>query len=134
VPTAVLAAPMIPGLNDMEMESLLEAAHRAGARSGGYVLLRLPHELRDMFTAWLEQHVPDRAKHVLALIRQTRAGRLNDSRFHDRFRGSGAYADLLRQRFNRISRKLGMDERTPLDATQFRPPAAAAQEAQLSLF
>ena len=132
VPTGVLAAPMIPGLNDMELESLLEAAHKAGARSGGYVLLRLPHELRDMFTAWLEQHVPDRARRVLALIRETRAGKLNDSRFHDRFRGSGAYADLLRQRFDRISRKLGLDERTPLDATQFRPPAA--QEAQLSLF
>ena len=132
VPAGVLAAPMIPGLNDMELESLLEAAHKAGARSGGYVLLRLPHELRDMFTAWLEQHVPDRARRVLALIRETRAGKLNDSRFHDRFRGSGAYADLLRQRFDRISRKLGLDERTPLDATQFRPPAA--REAQLSLF
>ena len=132
VPTAVLAAPMIPGLNDMEMEKLLEAAHRAGARSAGYVLLRLPLELRDMFTAWLEQHVPDRARRVLALIRETRAGALNDSRFHDRFRGSGPYAQLLRQRFDRISRKLGMDERTPLDATQFSPPMA--QGAQMSLF
>jgi DNA repair photolyase len=133
VPTGVLAAPMIPGLNDMELESLLEAAHQAGARSAGYVLLRLPLELRDMFTAWLEQHVPDRAKRVLALIRQTRAGRLNDSRFHDRFRGSGAYADLLQKRFDRVIRKLGMEERTPLDVTQFRPPAAAV-ERQLSLF
>jgi DNA repair photolyase len=128
----VLAAPMIPGLNDMEMEKLLEAAHRAGARSAGYVLLRLPLELRDMFTAWLEQLVPDRARRVLALIRETRAGALNDSRFHDRFRGSGPYAQLLRQRFDRISRKLGMDERTPLDATQFSPPMA--QGAQMSLF
>ncbi|HYZ63528.1 MAG TPA: PA0069 family radical SAM protein [Acetobacteraceae bacterium] len=132
VPTGVLAAPMIPGLNDAEMEHLLEAAHRAGARSGGYVLLRLPHELREMFTAWLEEHVPDRARRVLALIRETRAGALNDSRFHDRFRGRGAYADLMSQRFTRISRKLGLEERTPLDASQFRPPAA--QEAQLSLF
>ena len=132
VPTGVLAAPMIPGLNDAEMEAIIEAAHRAGARSAGYVLLRLPHELREMFTAWLNEHVPDRARHVLALIRETRAGALNDSRFHDRFKGSGAYADLLHQRFTRLRRKFALEERTPLDATQFRPPTA--REPQLSLF
>jgi DNA repair photolyase len=132
VPTGVLAAPMIPGLNDAEMEAIIEAAHRAGARSAGYVLLRLPHELREMFTAWLNEHVPDRARHVLALIRETRAGALNDSRFHDRFKGSGPYADLLHQRFARLRRKFALEERTPLDPTQFRPPTA--QEPQLSLF
>ncbi len=132
VPTGVLAAPMIPGLNDAELESIVTAAHRAGARSAGYVMLRLPLELREMFTAWLHEHVPDRARRVLALIRETRAGALNDSRFHDRFKGSGPYADLLHQRFDRLRRKLGLEERTPLDATQFRPPAA--QEAQLALF
>jgi DNA repair photolyase len=132
VPTGVLAAPMIPGLNDAEMEAIIEAAHRAGARSAGYVLLRLPHELREMFTAWLNEHVPDRARHVLALIRETRAGALNDSRFHDRFKGSGPYADLLHQRFARLRRKFALEERAPLDPTQFRPPTA--QEPQLSLF
>ena len=132
IPTGVLAAPMIPGLNDAEMESILEAARRAGAGSAGYVLLRLPLELREMFTAWLEEHVPDRAKHVLALIRQTRAGALNDSRFHDRFRGSGPYAGMLHQRFERARRKLQMSERSPLDASQFRPPAEPAR--QLTLF
>ena len=132
VPTGVLAAPMIPGLNDAEMEAIIEAAHQAGARSASYVLLRLPLELREMFTAWLHEHVPDRARRVLALIRETRAGALNDSHFHDRFKGSGPYADLLHQRFGRLRRKFAMEERTPLDPTQFRPPAA--REPQLSLF
>ncbi len=132
VPTGVLAAPMIPGLTDAEMESIVEAAHRAGARSAGYVLLRLPLELRDMFIAGLNEHAPDRARRVLALIRETRAGALNDSRFHDRFKGSGPYSDVLHQRFARLRRKLALEERTPLDASQFRPPAA--KEAQLTLF
>lgn len=132
IPTGVLAAPMIPGLNDAEMESILEAAHRAGARSAGYVLLRLPLELREVFAAWLEEHVPDRARRVLALIRQTRSGALNDSRFHDRFKGTGPYAGMLHQRFERLRGKLQLSERTPLDATQFRPPAA--QQQQLTLF
>ena len=81
VPAGVLAAPMIPGLNDAEMEAIIEAAHRAGARSAGYVLLRLPLELREMFTAWLQEHVPDRARRVLALIRETRAGALTTAAF-----------------------------------------------------
>ena len=132
IPTGVLAAPMIPGLNDAEMESILEAAHRAGARSAGYVLLRLPLELREMFAAWLEEHVPDRARRVLGLIRETRAGALNDSRFHDRFRGSGPYAGMLHQRFERMRRKLDMTERRPLDASQFQRPNAP--ERQLVLF
>lgn len=132
IPTGVLAAPMIPGLNDAELESILEAAHRAGARSAGYVLLRLPLELREMFAAWLEEHVPDRARRVLSLIRETRAGALNDSRFHDRFKGTGPYAGMLHQRFERVRRKLGLTERTPLDPTQFRPPVAPRR--QLDLF
>ncbi len=132
VPAGVMAAPMIPGLNDAEMESILEAAHKAGARQAAYVLLRLPHELRDMFTAWLEEHVPDRARHVLSLIRETRAGALNDSRFHDRFKGQGPYADLLAQRFHRATRKLGFGERKMLDPTRFRAPTP--EPAQLSLF
>ncbi len=132
IPTGVLAAPMIPGLNDAELESILESAHRAGARSAGYVLLRLPLELREMFAAWLEQHVPDRARRVLSLIRETRSGALNDSRFHDRFKGTGPYAGMLHQRFERMRRKLQLTERTPLDATQFRAPSAPQR--QLALF
>jgi DNA repair photolyase len=127
VPAAVLAAPMIPGLNDAELEHILDAAHRAGARHAGYVLLRLPLELRDMFTAWLNQHVPDRARRVLALVRQTRAGALNDSRFGQRFVGEGAYADLLAQRFERAKRQLGFGGRERLDSSLFRVPGRAEQ-------
>ena len=131
VPAGVLAAPMIPGLNDMELEGILRAARRHGAQHAGYVLLRLPHELRDVFTAWLQEHVPDRARRVLALIRQTRAGDLNDSRFGQRFSGAGDYADLLAQRFGRVLRQLGFRTREGLDITQFRRPAQAGE--QLSL-
>jgi DNA repair photolyase len=137
VPAGVLAAPMIPGLNDAELEKILEAAAAAGARHAGYILLRLPLELRQMFDAWLQTHFPDRARHVLSLIRQTRAGELNDSRFHHRFTGHGPYADLLGQRFDKASRRLGFDEaRTPLDCTRFAVPGAVASvaPAQMSLF
>ncbi len=136
VPVGVLAAPMIPGLNDCEMEKILEACSRAGARHAGYVLLRLPHELREMFEAWLATQFPDRAKHVLSLIRQTRAGSLNDSRFHHRFGGNGVYADLLLRRFTRAAREWGLDEsREGLDAMSFAVPgASAASDRQMSLF
>lgn len=136
VPAGVLAAPMIPGLNDAEMEKILEAASRAGARFAGYVLLRLPHELREMFEAWLNTHYPDRAKHVLSLVRETRSGALNDSRFGHRFMGSGPYADLLLRRFTRAARQWGLDEsREGLDATRFAVPGAKdAAEQQMSLF
>ena len=124
VPTGVLAAPMIPGLNDPELERIMDEAHKAGARHAGYTLLRLPLELRDMFTAWLEEHVPDRARRVLALIRETRSGQLNDSRFGQRFTGEGAYAGLLAQRFHRARRRLGFEARDVLDASRFRVPTA----------
>ena len=84
-----------------------------------------------MFAAWLDEHVPDRARRVLALIRETRAGELNDSRFHHRFTGAGAYADLLAQRFGRASRRLGFLGRDGLDATQFQRPVLVGD--QLSL-
>lgn len=124
VPAGVLAAPMIPGLNDPELERILNAGHRAGARNAAYVLLRLPHELGDMFTAWLNEHMPDRARRVLALIRETRAGALNDSRVGQRFTGQGAYADVLAQRFERASRQLGFGGRDMLDASRFARPGA----------
>ncbi len=137
VPTGVLAAPMIPGLNDAELERILEACSRAGAGHAGYVLLRLPHELRDMFQAWLTEHMPDRARHVLSLIRETRGGALNDSRFHDRFTGQGPYAELLARRFARAARQWGFAERDlhRLDCSQFAAPVVAGMaESQLSLF
>ena len=101
-----VTAPMIPGLNDAEMEKIIEAAARAGARHAGYVLLRLPHELRQMFEDWLATHFPARARHVLSLIRETRSGALSDARFHHRFAGQGVYADLLLRRFTRATQGL----------------------------
>ncbi len=135
IPVGVLAAPMIPALNDAEMERILEAASRAGARWGGYILLRLPHELKQIFEDWLNQHFPDRAKHVLELIRETRAGALNEAKFGQRFSGTGVYADLLARRFERAAKQWGLDNRDKLDVTRFAAPAIAGMaEAQLSLF
>lgn len=138
VPVAVLAAPMIPGLNDAELERILEAAAKAGAGLAGYVLLRMPLEIKQLFADWLHTHFPDRARHVLELIRQTRAGALNDSHFGQRFTGTGAYADLLAKRFNRAARQWGLDKRTELDRTRFAVPGAALrvgmEATQMSLF
>jgi DNA repair photolyase len=119
------------------MERILEASSRAGARHAGYVLLRLPLELREMFESWLHTHFPNRAGHVLSLIRKTRAGALNDPRFHHRFSGQGVYADLLKQRFERAARQFGFGEvRTSLDCDRFAVPtgATAAVPGQMSLF
>jgi DNA repair photolyase len=135
VPAGVLAAPMIPGLNDAELEKIIERSARAGAKHGGYVLLRLPHELRQMFEAWLGTHYPDRARHVLALIRETRAGQLNDARFHDRFVGHGPYADLLAKRFERAARQWGLVARDKLETGLFAVPGSEpVADGQLALF
>lgn len=123
VPAGVLAAPMIPGLNDAELERILEAAASAGATSAAYVLLRLPNELRELFTEWLKTHYPERAARVLALIRETRAGKLNDPRFGTRFSGEGVYAATLARRFEIAARRLGLDgPRVGLDCSAFIPP------------
>jgi DNA repair photolyase len=136
VPAGVMVAPMIPGLNDAEMEKIVETASRAGARHAAYVLLRLPHELRQMFEDWLAVHFPDRAKHVLSLVRETRGGALNDARFHHRFSGQGVYADLLLRRFTRAVKQWGLDEaREGLDCSKFAVPADRVPAvAQMSLF
>ncbi|MCA3281111.1 MAG: PA0069 family radical SAM protein [Roseomonas sp.] len=133
VPTAILAAPMIPAVNDMELEKLLEQGAAAGATSAGYVLLRLPLEIKQLFEEWLARHMPDRAARVLSLIRQTRGGALYDSRFGQRQTGSGPYAELLAQRFAVAIRRLGLEKRGggtgALDCTRFAVPGA-----QMSLF
>ena len=140
IPVGVLAAPMIPGLNDCELERILEAAHAAGARQANYSLLRLPLELQEMFETWLHQHHPRRARHVLNLIRETRAGALNDSRFGHRFRGQGVYADMLSQRFARIARRLGMTDGVKLETEHCQRPAPSlgagrhGTAAQMTLF
>ena len=135
VPTGILTAPLIPGLNDAEMEKLLETGARAGARHASFVLLRLPQELGQIFEAWLREHFPDRAQHVLSLIRDTRGGALNDPRFGHRFTGQGPYADMLLRRFQRAARQWGLDDsREGLDRTRFAVPEdeEEAREPQLS--
>ncbi|HZF30474.1 MAG TPA: PA0069 family radical SAM protein [Gammaproteobacteria bacterium] len=124
VPTGVMAAPMIPALNDHELEAILERAAECGARSAGYVLLRLPHEVKALFEEWLREHYPDRAEHVLSLIRQMHGGALYDSTFHNRQRGAGPFAQLLRARFERARRTHGLDRETSLNTSLFRRPAA----------
>jgi DNA repair photolyase len=121
---------MIPMINDMELEHLLEAARDAGACSAGYVLLRLPLEIAELFEQWLQAHFPERAVHVMSLIRQSRGGKNYDSRFGSRMRGEGPFADLLAQRFRLARRKLSLDRRDSedLDCSLFCPPGA-----QLSL-
>ena len=109
IPCGVMTAPMIPGLNDAEMEKLLEAAWDAGARRAGYVLLRLPHEIKDLFAEWLWAHYPMKAEHVLSLIKGTRGGKLNDPNFGSRMRGEGRYAELIKQRFALATKRLGFN-------------------------
>ena len=134
VPVAVMFAPVIPALNDDEMENVLEATADAGAETAGYVLLRLPLELGELFTSWLNTHVPERAGHVLSLIRQMRGGRLNDPNFGSRFSGGGPYAEMLAQRFNRAVRQHNLADRFSLDSSKFQAPKAEPQTRQLSLF
>jgi DNA repair photolyase len=125
---------VIPGITDHEMEDILGAAREAGATCAAYVLLRLPHELKGLFREWLGEHHPDRAKHVMSLINQTRGGKDYDSQFGVRMRGTGPYAELLRTRFELAKRKLGFEsssDRHELNTALFRRPGAA--EAQLTL-
>ncbi len=133
IPTSVNAAPMIPGLNDAALESILEAAADAGAWSSAYIMIRLPGEVAGLFQEWLETHFPQRAAHVMSLIRQTRDGKEYDSRFGFRMRGTGQYADLLHRRFQLCRRRLGLNRPFPeLRCDLFKPPAKAGD--QLSLF
>ena len=125
VPVGVLVAPVIPAITDHEIEDILSASKDAGASRAGYVLLRLPHELKIIFREWLAQHYPDRAKHVMSLINQSRGGKDYDSQFGTRMRGTGPYAELLRTRFDLAKRKLGFagaEERYELNTQLFRPP------------
>src|ERR1700734_4204409 len=125
IPVGVLVAPVIPAITDHEMEDILAAAKEAGAGSAGYVLLRLPHEVKILFREGLGGANPDRAKHVMSLINQTRGGKDYDSKFGQRMRGTGAYAELLRTRFELARRRCGFDsahDRHDLNVSLFRPP------------
>jgi DNA repair photolyase len=124
VPTGVMVAPVIPAVNDHELEAILAAAAAAGARRAGWILLRLPLEVAALMEEWLAAHRPLAAARVMSLVRDARGGRANDPRFGHRMRGHGAYAELLARRFATAARRLGLaHEAEPLDATQFRPPS-----------
>jgi len=130
IPTAVNVAPVIPALTDHEMETILAEAAQRGATSAGWILVRLPYEVKDLFDDWLAQHAPGRRDHVLSLLRQSRRGRLNDPSFGGRFRGEGPYAELLAQRFQLATRRLGLDRsaRPTLRSDLFtRPPRPGDQ-------
>jgi DNA repair photolyase len=124
IPTGVLTAPMIPALNDNELEQILDRVKTAGAISAGYVLLRLPLELKPLFKEWLEENFPGKAAHVLSLVAQTHGGRLYDSTWSKRMTGTGPYADMLQLRFDRACRRLGLNQRMTrtLDTALFSPP------------
>jgi DNA repair photolyase len=133
IPTAIFASPMIPAINDMELERILDAGKAQGAISAQMILLRLPGEVRDVFREWLLRHFPDRVRHVLSLVRDTRGGRDNDPRFGSRMTGEGPYATLLRQRFEKARERLDLDAKLPpLRADLFEPPQLESR--QMTLF
>jgi DNA repair photolyase len=125
IPVGVFTSPLIPAINDREMEKVLETAAAVGARFAGYVVLRLPLEVRDLFVEWLEKHFPLRAKHVMSLVQQMRHGRDYDSTFGTRMKGSGVYSDLIAQRFKVATARLGLNtDRAGMSTQLFRPPIA----------
>lgn len=135
VPTGVMVAPVIPALTDHELEAILDAAADAGAGSAAYVVLRLPYEVKDLFREWLTQHYPDRARHVMSVVRSLRGGRDNDPRFGTRMRGEGPFAELLRARFELACRRLGLGGARvrPLATGHFRPPPGESDQLRLDL-
>ncbi len=131
VPVGVLVAPVIPMVTDKDLEHILEAAREAGAQSAGYVLLRLPHELKQVWREWLQLHYPDRAAHVMSLIRQMRGGRDYDSAFGRRMRGEGPFADLIAMRFAKARARLGYTRLPVGDVSKFVPPRARSPQGEL---
>jgi DNA repair photolyase len=132
IPAAVMVAPVIPGLNDMEMERILERAASIGVKNAGYVLLRLPLEIGDLFTEWLKANCPDRASRVLSLMRSTRGGKLYDAKWGERMGGHGPYAWMIGRRFELAAKRLGLNENSvELRTDLFTPPSLPGQ--QLSL-
>ena len=133
IPVTVLVAPIIPAINEAEIETILERTHAAGAREAGYVLLRLPLEIKDIVSDWLITNHPGKARHVLSLIRSTRNGKDYDARWGDRMVGSGPYAWMIGRRFEMAAAKIGFNkQRRKLRTDLFTPPKPATE--QLSLF
>jgi DNA repair photolyase len=142
VPCGVMVAALIPGLNDKTLEHVLEAAAQAGAAEAAYVIMRLPNELKDLFREWLAEHYPQRATHVMSIVRDLRGGKDNDPRFGARMTGTGNYAELIEKRFDIACRKFGLNAReaprgrAELDCSRFRPPQPAGKpgNGQMTLF
>ena len=132
IPVSVLVAPIIPAVNDAEIETILTRAFAAGAREAGYVMLRLPLELRDLFSEWLLTHYPDKARHVLSLVRGAREGKLYDPGFGKRMTGVGPYAWMIGRRFEMAAARLGFGAGAKLRCDLFQPPRRSAE--QLVLF
>jgi DNA repair photolyase len=133
IPVSVLVAPIIPALNDHEIEAILEAAHAAGAREAGWVMLRLPYEVKALVRDWLVEHEPGRARHVMSLIRAMRDGKDYDAAFGKRMSGEGPYAWMIGRRFQAAMKRFGyLTTRTKLDVSKFARPQRAGD--QLSLF
>ncbi len=132
IPTAVMVAPIIPAINDVEIEAILSRAQALGARDAGYVLLRLPLEVGELFAEWLRAHYPGKLKHVLSLMRASREGKLYDAKFGARMTGSGPYASIIRRRFEAAVARLGLGRsRVPLRCDLFQPPARVGEQLQL---
>jgi DNA repair photolyase len=132
VPTTVLVAPIIPALNDSEIEAILARAYAAGAREAGYVMLRLPLEVESLFTEWLLKHFPDRCRHIMTIIRSSHEGKAYDSTWGKRMKGSGPYAWMTGRRFEMAATRLGFNQkRTKLRMDLFKRPAGAQEQLQL---
>jgi DNA repair photolyase len=133
VPVGVIVAPVIPAINDKELEAILTESAQHGAHSATYILLRLPREVKDIFVEWIQHYYPQKAKHVLSLIAQTRGGKLYDSNFHNRMSGQGVFSDMIAQRFKLVCNRLGlvMDKKEKLNCQLFHP---GRSQGQMSLF
>jgi DNA repair photolyase len=126
VTVGVLAAPVIPQLNDRDLEAILEAAAAHGARHAGWIMLRLPREVAPLFRDWLDAHYPLRADHVMSIVQQLRGGQDYDAQFGTRMRGTGPFAELIEKRFDLACKRLGLTrDRAPLDISRFHPPVEA---------
>ncbi|MGZ8260287.1 MAG: PA0069 family radical SAM protein, partial [Caldimonas sp.] len=134
-PVGVSVSPIIPFVNEPEIERILETAAAAGATAAFGIVLRLPWEVNPLFQRWLDQHFPDRAARVMARVREMRGGSDYDARFGSRMRGEGVWAELIAQRLAKAKRRFGLDrEPRALDLTQFRKPLSAGSSGQADLF
>jgi DNA repair photolyase len=136
IPVRVMAAPMIPMINDRELEHILKAAADNGAKHANYILVRLPYEVKTLFKEWLQTHFPDRAEHVMSLIKQMRGGKEYDSQFGKRMRGEGEFADLMALRFRLACKRYGLNLKPVpmLNTNGFKRPIVRANTNQMDLW